>query len=335
MDSGAQDRVEAEGGKLRDIYDRAWAEAALASTSAALKAALPTAQPLTHLKVGRAKVEKIASNRRIMGDDGRVKAVRWTTTRDAAVRAEPEGVIDPDIKTISLWNGEVKLAVLHYYAVHPSSYEDLWVSPDFVGLARDRRAQEDGRVPHLYFTECAGDITAGKYNDGDRRNRELFAQRMLLAMQESERETRTVPADKVEWRSIPLNLPPRDDTTIAQLQQRIADTTRTHKDRQRDAMELSYAERWHRPIMINALHIDDSVCIVQLPGEPFIAYQLLAQRLRPDAFVAVPAYGDCSPGYICVDGSFEEGGYEPVDAFVTAAAEPLMTEAITRAVARA
>lgn len=65
------------------------------------------------------------------------------------------------LKTISFWNGEKKLAALHYYATHPMSYYgDGMVTSDFVGTARERRTKDDG-VPHVYFTGCGGNIAAG------------------------------------------------------------------------------------------------------------------------------------------------------------------------------
>jgi hypothetical protein len=50
--------------------------------------------------------------------------------------------------------------------------------------------------------------------------------------------------------------------------------------------------------------------ILHLPGELFIEYQLAAQQLRPDAFVAVAAYGDYAPAYIGTEISYAQGGYE-------------------------
>ena len=53
------------------------------------------------------------------------------------------------------------------------------------------------------------------------------------------------------------------------------------------------------------------VHLLFLPGEAFVEYQLYAQSLRPDEFVAVAAYGESGPGYICCDAALTEGGYEP------------------------
>src|SRR5690606_13332452 len=50
--------------------------------------------------------------------------------------------------------------------------------------------------------------------------------------------------------------------------------------------------------------------ILHLPGEPLVAFQLAAKKMREDLFVAVAGYGDYAPGYICPDAAYEEGGYE-------------------------
>ena len=76
--------------------------------------------------------------------DGRFKASRTSATKDVKVRDEPEGLIDPWLKTISFWDREKPLAALHYYATHPMShYGGGHVSSDFVGLARKQRQKVD------------------------------------------------------------------------------------------------------------------------------------------------------------------------------------------------
>ena len=46
--------------------------------------------------------------------------------------------------------------------------------------------------------------------------------------------------------------------------------------------------------------------------------------------MAVAAYTDLGPGYICTDKAFEEGGYEPTDTAVGPGSEPLLKTAIVR-----
>ena len=50
--------------------------------------------------------------------------------------------------------------------------------------------------------------------------------------------------------------------------------------------------------------------MLHLPGELFVEYQLNAQKLRPDLFVAMAAYGEYAPGYIGTKIAYTQGGYE-------------------------
>ena len=92
-----------------------------------------------------------------------------------------------------------------------------------------------------------------------------------------------------------------------------------------------YLRRWKEvPILVTCLSLNEDVAILHLPAEAFIEYQLFARDLRPDAFVAVAAYGDLGPVYITLERSFEEGGYEPTDAYVSGRSEAIMKSAIEK-----
>jgi hypothetical protein len=82
------------------------------------------------------------------------------------------------------------------------------------------------------------------------------------------------------------------------------------------------------PIQMTSLHLGDEVCLLHLPGETFIEYQLFAQHLLPQGFVATASYGDGGPGYIPLEKSFVEGGYEPTQAFAAPESEKMMRETI-------
>ena len=233
------------------------------------------------------------------------------------------------LKSISFFNNEEKLAVIHYYAVHPTSYDrDGLVTPDFTGLARDQRIREDGSVPHVYFTGCAGNVTAGKYNDGNPANRVLFTQRVHRAMVESEAQMVPERLTGLAWAVEPVQLPPREDLKIDELRKMIASTDTKQVQRSRAAIIMTYIQRQHMPIPVTCLHLNSNVSIVHLPGESFIEYQLYAQELKPDKFVAVASYGDLGTGYITLERSFAEGGYEPTDSFVSGQSESIMRRAI-------
>jgi len=76
------------------------------------------------------------------------------------------------------------------------------------------------------------------------------------------------------------------------------------------------------------LHLGDDVRLLHLPGEAFVEYQLFAQQQNPDAFIATAGYGDGAPGYIPLEKSFAEGGYEPTWAFVALETERQLKTAI-------
>ena len=176
------DRLLASHGINREIFDPAFARDVIARAAAAARTAAAQARPVTHLGLGQAEVENVASNRRILGPDGKVNHIRWTACKDPQVRAMPVGTIDPVLRMISFWDGTEPVAALTFYATHPQSYYRTGLAnPDFPGMARDQR-QETTRVPHIHFNGAGGNIGAGKWNDGSPQNRQVLADRVATGM---------------------------------------------------------------------------------------------------------------------------------------------------------
>ncbi len=145
------DRLLAEQGINREVFDAAFAREVIARAAAAVRGATAKARPVTHIGLGQGEIEKVASNRRILGPDGKVKYVRYTACQDPVIRDAPVGTIDPMLKMISFWDGAAPIAALTYYATHPQSYYRTGIAnPDFPGLARDHRQKATG-VPHIHF----------------------------------------------------------------------------------------------------------------------------------------------------------------------------------------
>ncbi len=279
---------------------------------------------------GEARVERVASTRRLRDTEGKI-VVRYSEGgRNPELAAAPEGAIDPLLKTITLARGKKALVRLHYYATHPQTFCcDGRASSDFVGKARELLEMEE-KVFQIYFTGCSGDVTAGKYNDGSPRAREELTERLLSGMQASIASTRLGPADRLIWRTAPLRLPLRTDAgfTAADRKARLFDPEGASGSRvYRGAMGLSFARRIERPLELSSLQLGD-IHILHLPGEPMLEFQMFAQRLKPDRFVAVAGYGDCGPGYICTDRAYVEGGYEPTATNVDPGSEALLKRAI-------
>jgi hypothetical protein len=329
-DVEAQKLIEAVQGP--PSLDLKFFERVVRATAEAAQAALAGAVPFTHVGIGQGKVEQVASNRRIVGDDGKVRFTRTSATRDPKVRAEPEGLIDPWLKTVSFWNEDRPLAALHYYATHPMSYYgDGRVSADFCGLARQKRQEDDPKVHQVYFTGCAGNVTAGKYNDGARENRPVLRDRVYAAMVEAWKATRRFPSARFDWRVEPVRLPPRGEKSFSAEESRkvLADPVQSKARRNNAAFQLAWLRRLERPIDLTCLDLGQ-VLIVHLPGEPFVEYQLRCQELGKDRSVCVAGYGDGGPGYLPTARAYLEGGYEPTVALAGPQSEEILHRALAR-----
>src|SRR5947209_4063459 len=262
-----------------------------------------------------------------------------SATRDAGIRAHPEGTIDAWLKTLSFWDGDRPVAALSCYATHPMSYYGKGgVSSDFVGMARKRRQADDPKVAQLYVSGCSGNVTAGKYNDGSPGNRPVLADRIYQAMTAAWKNTRRQPLQAVDFRSVPLRLEPRDGPgfTVAELTKRLTSDARPF-GQCLAALGLSWRKRADAGHKIDVPVLDFGVAqLVLLPAEAYVEYQLLAQQLRPDSFVVVLGYGECAPGYIPTEKAFEEGDTNLRDwCWVAPGAERAMTAALEAALRKA
>ncbi|MCL4180278.1 MAG: hypothetical protein KJ072_21355 [Verrucomicrobia bacterium] len=326
LKDAAADPAEFEGTFQRQVI----ADLALAAAKA-----LAQAQPCTHLGLGEARVDQVASNRRILGPDGKVRATRWTATHDPAIRAEPEGIIDPMVSVVSLWNQDQPVAVLSCYATHPQSYYRTGIpDPDFPGLARFLRQLAVPEALHIHFTGAGGNLGAGKYNDGARTNRLVLAERLAEAMRRAWETTQRQPiaADQVSWSTETVALPPAKHLSIATLETELKERASAFRT-EGGAARLAWLRRTEagQATDIGCLSLGRAR-LLHLPGELFVEYQLAAKAARPDLFVAVAAYGDYGPWYIGTAAAYEEGGYEtsPAASNVAPEVESVLTAAIGR-----
>jgi hypothetical protein len=97
--------------------------------------------------------------------------------------------------------------------------------------------------------------------------------------------------------------------------------------RRQAAGRLLQFERLGGPMELASIELGPAT-IVHLPGEPMVEFQKYAQRIAPQKFVAVAGYGLGTPGYICTEAAFEEGGYEPGASAVVPESEKRMKTAI-------
>ncbi len=320
-------------GAQASICDPEFHEQAVASVARAVAEAVKTPERLTHVGTATARVEKVASNRRYEKADGTLSFGRTSACREPRAHEAPEGTVDPWLKTLSFWNEDRSLAAVSFYATHPMSYYGQGgVSSDFVGLARRRRAADEPRIHQMYLSGASGNVTAGKYNDGSPPMRVELADRIYRAMVSGWDNTKRRPLETIQFRAAPLHLEPRDTPgfTAADLRERVASDTRPF-GRCLAALGLSWRERVERGQALDVPVVDFGFArLLQLPAESYVEYQLLAQRLGADSFVAVAGYGECAPGYIPTERSWDEDDTNLRDwCWVARGAEARLTEAIT------
>jgi hypothetical protein len=310
----------------------------IAAAAQAAKDSLAKAQPVTHLGVGEAKVEKVASNRRILGSDGRVAIARSSSYRIpepilsrlsaearrqgyelSAARVEealaaPEGVIDPILKMLTFFNGDQPIVSLSYYATHPQSHFGKGdVTSEFVGLARAEHERTHDGLTLVHFNGAGGNVAAGKYNDGTPRMRVVLTERMTDGMRRAWEATKKVPLSSAdcEWRVEPVRLPLAEHLDADKLRATLADESRPESERLSAARKLAFVLQTKHgdPIDLACLKLGN-VYVLHMPAELFVEYQLAAQKLRPESTVCMAAYGNGGPGYVGTEIAYSQGGYE-------------------------
>jgi hypothetical protein len=299
---------------------------------ASVKQSIDRFEPFDRIGVGQAKVDRVASSRRPRDKDGNLRPRFSAAATDPVMRELPEGKIDPFVKTITFARGDKPLVRLHYYATHPQSkYGNNRATSDVPGIAREKLQAKEG-VFQVYFTGCAGDITLGKYNDGSPKDREDLAARLFAGMEASIAATKLGPVGEIQWRTCPVVFPRRTDSGFT-LNDSLAHMKAPNNSPvlrfYAGALRAAFHRRAGTPIEFTSLQIGN-VHIVHLPGEPFVDFQLYAQSLKPNDFVAVAGYGDCGTGYVCPEKAYAEGGYEPTDSVLKPESEILVKKAIAK-----
>jgi hypothetical protein len=292
------------------ICDLEFHERAVRKVAKAARASLARKRRVTHVGTGRATVERVASNRRYSIQGGQVRFDRTSATRDPRVRAAPEGLIDPYLRTLSLWDDDRPVLALSAYATHPMSfYGKGGASADFVGLARKLRQAEEPKTFQVYVSGCSGNVTAGKYNDGAPENRVELAKRINEALREAWKNTTREPIVGCDFRTTPLRLPVRSGKgfTEADLAKRLRDDPKPF-GQCLAALGLSWRKRVLADQPIDVCSIDfGGPAFLLLPAEAYVEYQLMAQAVRPKGFVVTAGYGECGPGYIPTEQAWREG----------------------------
>lgn len=296
------------------MFNVAFAEEGLRRVVRAVGEAAARPRRVTHLGYGKGEVEKVASTRRVLTPDG--KLAFWRSSRGGNKRgsAAPEGLIDPYLRTISFWDGDDPLVAINYYACHGQSYYGRGgVSGDIIGIARSIREAQLPGVAQAYFDGAGGNIACGKYNDGSPENRPVLATRLAQGMKLAWQSQQKMPiaADDVSWRIHPVSLPVRKQIVEKRCLDMLNNSKLSNRQRTFAARDLAFLRRMQsgHKIPLTCLEIG-RVSVLHMPGELFVEYQLAAQKMRPDKFVCMAAYGEYGTGYIGTKIAYGRGGYE-------------------------
>lgn len=322
-----------EVGHVDPHYDVPWIRACIARTCDAAKEASQKEIEVDQVGLGLAEVREVASNRRLLDGNGKVYATRYTACGDPKLRAAPTGVVDPLLRSITFYSKGSPFLVMTYFATHPQSYYRTGqANPDFPGYARNRRA-EATKVPHVHFNGAGGNIGAGKWNDGSKENRMILASKVEQAMQTAfdKSELIDVNAANVGWKVVKRTLPVAEHLDEATLVSLLENPDTNPTERLTAAKHLAWLRRSAAgaEIDIQCLSLGKAR-VLHMPGELFVEYQIQANEMRPDLFVAMAAYGEYGCGYIGTEIAYGQGGYETSDraSRVSAKSEQVLVNAM-------
>lgn len=296
------------------VIDLEFHERSVQAVAKSLSEGLKNPTTVTHIGTGKGKVDKIASNRRYLLEDGTVKYNRGSACTIPEAKAAAEGDVDPFLKTLSFWNEDQAVCALSIYATHPMSYyRTKKVNPDFPGIARAHRQRDNPEVFQIFANGAAGNVTAGKYNDGSHENREMLAERLYQGMLKAWNDTEKHPLDSAGFRSSTVKFPPNQRPGLTR--EDLVKTLSQEGDARQHGMAaigLSWLERVEKEGGSGIIDLPlfdfngGQAELLLLPAEIYVEYQLFAQQVRSGSFVMTAGYGQCAPGYIPLERNWKE-----------------------------
>ncbi|WP_206611099.1 hypothetical protein [Mariniphaga sediminis] len=310
-------------------FEGSFARELIQNLSKAIQKSLDDSRPVSHISYGEAPVYKVASNRRILNNEGKVGSSRGSSCKDSFLIAQPEGIIDSMVSVIGFWEEETPVALLSFYATHPQSYYLTQVAnPDFPGLARFYRQLEMPGALHVHFNGAGGNVAAGKYNDGSKENRRILAERLADGMKRAWEDSKKmkITPKQVQWNTQAVDLPPALNI-LEEIEAKMGDEDLPFNYLPNNMGKLAWIKRYQagKKIELNCLRLGKTRLLF-MPGELFVEYQLAAKAMRPDLFVTMAGYGDYGPFYIGTKAAYKQGGYEIETSPVTDKAEDIMME---------
>ena len=251
---------------------------------------------------------QIGFNRRLIQDDGQV-----------TMAINPAGPVAPwtDVVVINTTDRSGRVALLFTYAAHPviTQFADV-ISSDFPGsaIARLKGFLGDGGLPEsggvfMFGQGCGANINAFPLRGGPEAC-DAAASKLANAVLRCNLEGVRPGAIRVE--SLTLTLPYQQPPTVEEIEQALMESP----DDERLAKRLELVREGTLPQSVvypmTAMAIGPDLCILSLPYETFVDYQLFADEASPFAHTVTLGY--ClAGGYVATAADYEmgdRGGYE-------------------------
>lgn len=292
---------------------------------------------VSKLMTAERRLSGLAANRRILDENNKWVATRYSMCDNPDLRALPVGTIDPLLRTIAFSGKDGKIiAAMHFYASHPmAAYRREMAGQDVPGVALEYAEKEFGRTTfNIYLNGCGGNVSFGKYHLGSNKEKslEILGRRLGEGLVANLRNLEEKPLGKLSFVNVNFNFPLNPAITEEILLEQ-AGKSIDGAPNQKAVSRLIIARNWKewQTCSISRLSIGNEVSMLSLPGEMCVEYQLYAQSIVPEHFLACAAYGNGTYTYIPTANMFSEGGYEPGWAITTPAIEGNLKEAIYKA----
>ncbi len=298
----------------QNFHDEAYFSDVLSRTQIAIQDAIKAGLwSVSGVAFASHAVEEFASTRRVFLKPGK-SSIRWSVTRDPAVKEAPIGLVDPNVDLVTLYDENQKPRVsMGYFACHPQvGYVNGVIHSDTPGIAMSLFEERYPDTFPIFFDGCGGDVTAGKYTSPHpTRNNHLFGVRLYDALEEAFLKSRPSPLGQFSWnnQSFPAPLAPVQ-FSLKEITDKMASPSSGDSEKilaafkkfRLDTNSATY------PFRITHARFGD-IGLLMLPAELSVIYQFYAKQLHRGP-LAVAAYGDSYLNYVAYDKAFEEGGYE-------------------------
>jgi len=252
------------------------------------------------------RVGGLAASRRIYDRTGRMRP-RLSGVNPPEVQALTTGIIDPILRTVCFENTSGhRIVALHFYATHPqSAYMRHMVSTDVPGRALRHVEEHDQSVAqNIYFSGCGADVAFGKYNlTGDINTIERLGKRLGEGIVRNLQRLEEQPIGALVVKRVAFDVPFLDSIPPA------SECPGLRAPERRYFLET--IDRW-RTSTVARMSIGPRVHFLSFEaGEVFVDYQLYAQSLIPEHFLATAAFGNGVYLYIPTRAAIaENAGYE-------------------------